>query len=217
MIDIRKLQTAVGATVDGVFGPKSRAAVLAAFTNRNAPAVTPAEIATFADRLGCTEKQLRAVALVESSGGGFDPQGRPKILYERHLFHRLTEGRWSPAPFSQSAGGGYRESSWAKLLAACAHDPDAAFGAGSWGKFQVLGLHWSRLGYESSFALARSTVDSEAAHYELLLRYIFANGLADAMRAISIDPETCRAFAKGYNGPAYAKLGYHQKLARAMR
>lgn len=217
-MDVKALQTALGVVADGQFGPISKAALLSTFTNPRAPAITVDALNTYAAMLGCTAKQLRAVASVESSGSGFDTLGRPKILFERHLFHRLTNGRWTPAIYSDPSPGGYSVNSWDKLLAACAHDPDAAFGACSWGKFQVLGLHWSELGYESSFALAHSCVRSEAAHYELLVRFIEANHLQSALAALSTDPETCRAFAKSYNGPGYVTNGaYHVKLAEAMR
>lgn len=213
---VEELQHALGVTVDGKFGPASKAALFAKFTNASAPAITPAELQGIADQLGCTVKQIAAVASVESSGGGFDKQGRPKILFERHLFHRMTGGKWSPAAFSQSSGGGYSESSWDKLASACGRDPDAAFSAVSWGKFQVLGLHWSKLGYASSFELALSTVQSEAAHYELLARYCRTFGLVDDIRRISTSPNDCIGFAQGYNGPAFRRFDYHTKIARAM-
>lgn len=215
-MNVKELQTLIGTTPDGQFGPASRAALSAHFTNKQAAAVNAADLTVFASKLGCTVQQIKAVAAVESAGGGFDNQGRPKILYERHLFHRLTDGKWSPTAFSLAAGGGYSESSWDKLGAACAKDPDAAFSACSWGKFQVLGMHWSKLGYSSPYELAHSTVNGEADHYELLVRYILTFGLVDELRALSRDPDDCRGFAKGYNGPAYIRFDYHTKLARAM-
>lgn len=216
MMDVRKLQTVLGVKVDGQFGPISREALRSRFTNINAPAVKDADIVTFASRLGCSTKQIKAVAQVESSGGAYDKNGRPKILFERHLFHRQTGGKWSVSSFSNPSGGGYSEDSWDKLGLACARDPDAAFGSCSWGKFQVLGLHWSKLGYESPYALAVSTVEDEGAHYELLARYIEANGLTDELRALSANPDDCRDFAKAYNGPSYEQFAYHTKLAKAM-
>lgn len=224
-MDVAALQRAIGVADDGRFGPQSRAALIATFTNTSAAAVTAEELNALAVRLGCTLKQLRAVSLVESSGGGFDRLGRPKILFERHLFHRLTKGEFGQRAFSNPKGGGYDASSWDKLLAACAYDPDAAFGACSWGKFQVLGLHASlrapdgspRFGFADSFTLAKSTVASEAAHYDLLARYIDVFDLKSELRALSTDPVTCRPFARAYNGSAYEKGGYHRKLAEAMR
>lgn len=215
-MNISELQYALGTAADGKWGPNSKAALIAAFSNAHAPAIGSGALAAIAADLGCTVRQLQAVASVESSGGGFDKRGRPKILFERHLFHRLTDGRWSPTSFSQAAGGGYAEDSWAKLADACGRDPDAAFGACSWGKFQVLGLHAAKLGYANSFELAKSCVESEAAHYELLARYVRVFGLADELRQVSANPDDCRGFAAGYNGPSYRKFNYHARIAEAM-
>ena len=213
---IEDLQHAIGVRVDGQWGPASKAGLIAALTNKSAPAATPEELTAIAQRLGATLAQLRAVASVESSGGGFDVQGRPKILYERHLFHRLTGGKFSPCAFSQSAGGGYSESSWDKLTAACGKDPDAALSACSFGKFQVLGLHWSKLGYASAWELAHSMVTGEAAHYELFARYIETFGLKDALRRVSADPIDCAPFASMSNGLAYRRFAYDTRIAKAM-
>ncbi|MGG7377547.1 N-acetylmuramidase domain-containing protein, partial [Escherichia coli] len=38
-----------------------------------------------------------AVIHVESSGAGYQADRRPKILFERHVFHRLTGGRFDAA------------------------------------------------------------------------------------------------------------------------
>lgn len=216
-MEIKALQREIGTAADGIWGPASRAALLDRFTNRNAPAISDGQLQAFADRLGVSLRQLAAVASVESSGGGFDAQGRPKILFERHVFHRLTQGRFSPASFSDPKFGGYGESSWEKLAFACGRDPAAAFASASWGKFQVMGFHAAALGFPSSFALAVSTTASEAAHYELLCRFIEVNKLAAPMRAISADPRDCRAFARAYNGSDYARNRHDEKLARAMR
>jgi hypothetical protein len=202
---------------DGVFGTASRAALKAVFTNRHADATSDADIAAFAARLGCTTKQLRAVSKVESGGSGFDVHGRPKILFERHLFHRFTNGKYSVSNCSNPKGGGYKDCSWQKLGEAAAKSPFKAFESVSWGKFQVLGMWWDELGYSSPLEMAYSTVASEDAHYEMLVRYIELNKMQPAVRALSANPETNRAFARGYNGPAYTKFRYDDKLAEAMR
>lgn len=216
-MNVSALQIRIGTEPDGKWGPASRQALLDHFTNTSAPAVSAADIEAYAKRLGCSVKQINAIAKVESSGGGFDNSGKPKILFERHWFHRLTVGKWSPAPFSQSAGGGYGESSWNKLSDACGHDPDAAFSSASWGKFQVMGGHWQKLGYPSAYSMAWTAVQSEADHYEMLVRYVEVFGLKTALRAISTDPDDCRDFARMYNGGGYEKLGYHRKIAEAMK
>lgn len=204
-------------TVDGACGPQTRMAIVHAFTNAGAPAVNDADLAVLASRLGCTTKQIKAVAKVESGGGAFDRDGRPKILFERHKFYQITDGKHGITSFSNPQGGGYNEDSWLKLTKAACLDVDAAFASASWGKFQVLGLHWKALGYESALELAFSTVASEAAHYELLARYIEHNGMKKALAALSTNPANNVAFAKGYNGSAFKKFDYDVKLGLAMR
>ncbi len=203
--------------VDGKPGPLTRAAIIAAFTNKNAAAVNDDDIGALAARLECTPRQIRAVAKVESGGSGFDNSGRPKILFERHYFHRLTQGKWSPAPFSERSGGGYSESSWDKLTAAACKDADAAFASASWGKFQVMGAHWSALKYPSPIEMAYSTVGGEAAHFEMLARFIEANGLKPALRSLSAKAPDNVAFASRYNGPGFRQNNYDVKLSEAMR
>lgn len=204
--------------------PETRAAIIAAFTNLHAPAVTDGEIEIIASRLACSTKQLRAIGRVESSGGGYDDQGRPKILFERHKFHLFTDGAFTPSIFSNPVGGGYATDSWEKLTLAACEDPLAAFAATSWGKFQVLGMHACGgypkaldLGYPNPLEMAYSTVIGEAAHYEMMARYVEQAGLLPALRRISSHADDCRAFARGYNGSSYERFSYHEKLAMAMR
>lgn len=202
--------------VDGKPGPATAAALSAVFSNTAAAAVNDADIVAFASAIGCTTKQLRAVAKVESGGAAFDAKGRPKILFERHYFHRLTDGKWSVCDHSNPKGGGYAEDSWAKLAAAAARDPWAAFQSASWGRFQIMGAHWKALGYASPLEMAWSMREDEGGHYDALVRFVKANGLADEMRAISRDPADNAAFARRYNGPQFAKFQYDRKLADAM-
>lgn len=217
--ELQKWLNAHGASliVDGKCGMMTRAAIAAVFSNKNAPAINDADLLVVASRLGCTTKQIRAVAAVESGGGAYDTEGRPKILFERHLFDRFTDGAHSICAWSNPKGGGYAEDSWQKLENAACADATAAFKATSWGKFQVLGMHSDALGYASPLDMAYSTVTAEAAHYEMLARYLEKNGLVKAIRALSTNAADNVAFAKGYNGAGYLKFDYHNKLARAMR
>lgn len=201
--------------VDGLCGPATRGATKAAFVNLNAPAVTDADVATMADGLGCTLAQIRAVAEVESGGAPFDKYGRPKTLFERHWFDRFTDGQWSVTSYSNPKNGGYNEDSWEKLAQALCKDIDAAFKSASWGEFQVMGFHFAALGFCSPLEMAWSTVQSEAAHYRLFLGYVRMTDLEAALRQVSNDPDDCRPFAEGYNGPGYESGRYHEKIAAA--
>lgn len=209
--------------VDGKRGPASRAAVLSVFANLRATSVTPSDITRIAARLGGTAKQLGAVARVESASGGFNAQGQPKALYERHYAWKRLRIR---LPFlSDPAPGGYtidadRDGvcdSWEKIADMAMRAPLVAFESASFGKFQIMGAWAEKLGYGNAVEFAYALSRSEAAHYEALARYIERFGLLPAFRALSPDPEACRPFAKGFNGSGYAKHGYHDRLARAMR
>lgn len=203
--------------VDGIAGPQTRSAISAAFANDCAPAMTEDDISILAARLRCSTKQIKAVAKVESSGRSYDDLGRPKMLFERHKFHQLTGGKYSVTPFSNPQGGGYNEDSWVKLTRAACSDVQAAFASASWGRFQVLGLHWELLKYPSALEMAYSSVTGEAAHYEMLARYVEHFELQGAIGQLSTDPRDNELFARLYNGPTFKRFSYDTKLAAAMR
>ncbi len=209
--------------VDGQGGPATRSAIMQVFTNKKATAITASEIDGIALALGVTGKQLRAVAKVESGGGGWNDQGQPKILWERHYFFKriLIAIPW----ISNPKGGDYTldanrngvNDSWEKLCLAACRKPVGAFESASWGKFQIMGAHAVSLGYANALEFAYSMVSNERAHYLALAAFVRVNGLIPAMRALSTNPETCRAFASRYNGSGYRQNAYHDKLAAAMR
>jgi hypothetical protein len=202
--------------VDGDCGAATRDAISEVFTNPDAPAVTDEQLQELADYGKVQLPQLLAVAEVESSGGGYDSIGRPKILFERHKFHQATGGKYSTTSFSNPNAGGYNEDSWDKLgQAACTGEIDAAFKSASWGKFQIMGFWYPTMGYTSALEAAWRCRTSEYGHYRLLVEYIQLSNLLDEMRQISEHPDDCRPFAKGYNGSGYEDGGYHTKLADA--
>jgi len=215
--------------VDGVVGPLTRSALYSLFANTNAPAVLASEIASIARTLGVSTAQVRAVAAVESNGGGFLQTGHPKLLWERHWFFRRIgvklasslPGQWvahpNPGGYTLDADRDGVNDSWEKLLEGCSRDPVAAFESCSWGKFQIMGAHWRSLGYLSVFEFAWTMRESEAGHYRALAAFIRVNRMIPAMKAISANPADNREFARRYNGPAFSRNRYDQKLADAMR
>ncbi|MCC6559800.1 MAG: DUF3380 domain-containing protein, partial [Xanthomonadales bacterium] len=53
--------------------------------------ITPEQWQSLSERLEVSVPTLKAVAEVESAGSGFLSDGRPKILFEGHVFSRLTK------------------------------------------------------------------------------------------------------------------------------
>lgn len=208
--------------VDGKAGPATRAAIIETFRNKAAPACTDEEKAAIARSLGGSLKQLQAVDKVESGGAGWGNSGLLKALYERHYFWRRVRilipviSNPSPGGYTIDADRDGINDSWEKLADAAMRNPIAAFESVSFGRFQIMGAHAAALGYGNAIEFAWALSRDEAAHYRALAAFIRTNGLQKAFTALSADPEACRAFAKGYNGGAYAKMGYHIKLAKAM-
>jgi N-acetylmuramidase-like protein len=207
---------------DGAWGPKTRAAVIETFRNTAAPAVTPAEVQMIADTLGAPAKNLRAVATVESAGGGWNDSGLLKCLWERHYLWRRVRiavpflSNPSPGGYTVDADNDGVNDSWEKLADATGRFGfDIAAECASFGKFQIMGAHWKALGYPSVINFVWRLSRSEFAHHDAFARFIKANGLIDALRRIDGNPVNCLPFARGYNGKG--QQGYDGRIARAWR
>ena len=220
-MNLKDLQTNLAALgfykgeIDGLGGPQTRAAILAALTSGPDTPLTSADITRAATKLLCTAAHIWTVWDVESSGSPFI-EGRPAILFEPHRFSKLTKGRydrshphlsypkWNPKKYPKTQAGRY-----AQLCEAACLDPDAAFAACSYGAFQVLGENWKSLGYKSSwdFALKQSLTVGD--QLDAFVAFVEVNGLATALR-------NCQwaTFARRYNGTAYAKNKYDVRLAQ---
>ena len=110
-------------------GPSDYLATLHRESNET---LTRADFEAVADRLGCEWEAVGAVAKVESGAlGGFAADGRPIILFERHLFSRWTNHQYDathPNVSNQTPGGYPRTQAerWAQMAEAYALDPEAA-------------------------------------------------------------------------------------------
>lgn len=165
------------------------------------------------DLIGAEEAALWAVLAVETSGSGFLPDRRPKILFERHYFHRLTAGRYdSDFPqISFKSAGGYGPAGahqYARLELALTLDESAALQSASWGLGQIMGSHFEKLGYESPEAMVETFAISEGAHLKGIADFLLAEGLDEALRQ-----KDWATFARVYNGPSYAINRYDEKLS----
>ena len=172
------------------------------------------DFVTAANLLACEVEAIKAVAEVESPGSGFNTDGRPKILFERHYFHRLTNGKFSKQfpSISNSVPGGYGASAnqHARLEQAAKLDREAALQSASWGKFQIMGSHWKALGYTSIQEFINAMYASETEHLMAFVKFVKVNGLSDELQR-----KDWAGFARGYNGSNYHINKYDQKMAVA--
>ncbi len=167
------------------------------------------------DRMGVRAAELWTVLTVETSGSGFLPDRRPKILFERHIFSRETGSRFdaSNPDISDRTPGGYGAggaNQYNRLQQALALDRIAALRSTSWGIGQVMGFNAGIAGYNDVEALVNAMTVSENEQLRAMAGEIIHNGLHKALSA-----HDWPAFARGYNGPEYAKNRYDMQLAAA--
>src|SRR5512132_3768292 len=111
-----------------------------------------------AQLLGVDMCTILAITEVEAAGCGFLADRRPQILFERHIFHRLTDGRFDAICPGVSAptSGGYREAGalqYQRLALAMRPDEEAALRSTSWGLGQTMGFNAGIVAYEIAAAM----------------------------------------------------------------
>lgn len=219
---VAAFQQRTGLIADGIAGRKTLAALGG---DRDPHLLSEADLVKAAARLGVPLAAVKAVNSVESRGHGFLDDGRPVILFERHVLYKLWKeagnddadalAKRYPAVINPKRGGyvgGTAE--WHRLSTArqiAANISGFAFESCSWGQFQIMGYHWKTLGYASISAFVTAMETSEAAQLDAFVRFIESEpALHKALKAGKW-PE----FARLYNGPAYKDNLYDVKLARA--
>jgi len=171
---------------------------------------------------------VKAVKEVESSRKGFLADGRPKILFEGHVFWKQLVKRGIDPLSLYNAGtanvlykswtkqyylGGTTEYSRLEKATALSDDPavgEAACCATSWGAFQIMGYHYEPLGYPFINAFVIDIYKNEANHLRAFGRYLQANNLLKPLK-----DKNWVKFARDNNGPAYSQNKYDIKLKNA--
>lgn len=170
-----------------------------------------------ANMLGCGEAEILSVIQVETSGCGFLKDKRPAILFERHVFSRLTLGEYdvahpeisSAAPGGYGAGGAHQ---YDRLAAAMALDENAALRSASWGIGQLMGFNAELVGYKVNGVrgMIAAFCDHEDAQLLAFARFCKVMGIDDELRS-----KDWAGFARRYNGPGYRGNRYDERLAAA--
>lgn len=167
--------------------------------------------------IGVGEDEIHAVIDVETAGGGFDRQGRVRMLFEPHVFYRQL-GAGEKRDQAVDRGLAYRKwgekkyprDSYPRLQGAMKIDRDAALRSASWGLGQIMGFNAGAAGYASAADMVAAFVEDEEHHLRAMVKFIVSMGIDDELRA-----HDWAGFARIYNGSGYARNGYHTKLAKA--
>lgn len=186
------------------------------FTGR-AKKIEDLDLPMIGKEIGVGEDEIHAVLDVESAGSGFDSKGRPKMLFEPHVFWRelgpgpdrdkaveqgLAYARWKP--------GAYPKDSYPRLIKAMSIDYEAALRSASWGLGQIMGFNCQAAGYATAHDMVQAFVDDEENHLRAMIKFIVSSGLDDELRR-----HDWKGFARGYNGAGFAKNNYDRKLAQS--
>lgn len=202
--------------------------------------LTDNQIREIADKNGLEFGVIKAIHKVESNGAGFLKTGEPKILFERHIFYReltklgfktlanqMSQLDPSLCHKSPTLKGKYgdtdkqheRLQNAQKLLLKVRPDADenlqntvreCALKACSWGLGQIMGFNYALAGFDSLQVFINAMYKDEKSQLQAMINFLKSAGLTKAMKN-----RDWRAIAKAYNGVAYAKFDYHNKLARA--
>ncbi|NOX40761.1 MAG: DUF3380 domain-containing protein [Alphaproteobacteria bacterium] len=97
-----------------------------------------------------------------------------------------------------------------RLIDAIKINETAALKSASWGIGQILGQNYQLTGYTSVQAMVRAFTEDEELQLKAAVDFIKSESLDDDLR-----DHRWQGFARGYNGPGYAKNRYDKKLAAA--
>ncbi|MFC9008341.1 N-acetylmuramidase domain-containing protein [Streptomyces microflavus] len=225
---VRAYQVKAGLVADGIAGTKTQTSLAGGDC---AQLLRNNDLVKAAERLDVPLASIYAVNEVESNAKGFLDNGKPVILFERHIMHRqLATPRHEgddPAELKRQADqlatanpalvnpkpGGYvgGTAEHQRLAMARLIDDTAALESASWGAFQIMGFHWKRLGYASVQDFVTAMSAGESQQFDAFTRFIETDpALHKALKA-----RKWADFAKLYNGPNYQRNLYDAKLQRA--
>ncbi len=228
---IRDFQQKNNLVVDGIVGLKTWTKLIATEQSTleyQDKLLSEQDLIDFAHTYDIELAAIKAVNEIESNGKGFLIDGRPRILFEGHVFWRqLKNVNLNPNEFLNDFTKNVLYSKWTKThymggsgeysrlekaagMSDLSEVHNAAYASASWGAFQIMGYHYKNLGYSSVDAFVSRMYEDEGKHLQAFGKFLEANNLIK-----HIKNKDWEAFAKGYNGPGYKKNKYDTKLKKA--
>lgn len=183
------------------------------------PYLTENDFRKIAEELDVEVSAIKAIIEVEAgkSLSGLTSDGKPVVNYSAKTFLKkaakkgvnlLKARKEHPKAFASPSRD--MSENYIRLSEAMAVDTAAAVESTFWGMFQIGGFNYRKCGVETHSEFARRMGESEHEQLELFATFLRNCGMVEAIRQ-----KNWRKFASMYNGPSYAKRGYHKKLADA--
>ena len=153
---------------------------------------------------------ILAIQSVESGNNGYLADGRPKILFEGHIFWRMLKAAGkNPADYvkgnedislpEKSDRSKYTKGAgeYARLEKAEKIDRVAALKSASWGEFQIMGFNHKTVGYPDVDSFVESISQPGAGQIRAVLTFMDNNKLLPLVRGPN---KNWAKFAAAYNG-----------------
>lgn len=222
--------------VDGIVGPKTWAILfekqkeVEGFKNKF---LSENDLVEFSNKFQLELAAVKAVNEVESLGKGFLIQGRPRILFEGHVFWRQLQKRGiNPNDFMKPEFSDILYAKWTKQhykggageyvrlekAAGISDIPgvhDAAYCSASWGAFQIMGFHYKKLGYTNIDQFVADMYEHEREHLKAFGQFISNSSFSGKKLIDWLREKNWANFAHAYNGSGYKKNKYDIKLEKA--
>lgn len=181
--------------------------------------LTDKDFIEVAERLNVEPAAIKAIVEIEAGKAhqGFSAPGVPLINFDLSMFRQFAQRRGvNLSKYSKShslvfsASKGSQERANRRLQAAKTINHDAAIEGTFWGMFQIGGFNWKKCGASSLDDFVERMSRSERDQLELFAEFIVNSGLIKSLRS-----KDWATFARGYNGPGYARRAYHTRMAQA--
>ncbi len=177
--------------------------------------LTEEDFELVARELGVEVAAIKAVVSIEAGAAmkGFWAPGVPVINFDRTMYRKYVGKAGGGGAKGESVPkglSGYALSEWTQLINARKTNARAANLGTFWGMFQIGGFNYKVCGCESVDEFVRLMSYSELEQLELFAAFLRNTGYVSELRALN-----WAGFARKYNGPSYARRGYHTKMAKA--
>lgn len=171
-----------------------------------------------AEELNVETAAIKAIVAIEAGAQmkGFWAPGVPVVNFDRKMYARF---RSAPSSRVGAKGDtvpsgltGYALREWTQLVNARKTDARGANLGTFWGMFQIGGFNYRKCGCSDIDEFVKLMSYSELEQLELFAAFITNGGMLTDLRN-----KNWAAFSRKYNGPGYARRGYHTKMAAAYK
>lgn len=233
---VKDFQLKNNLVVDGVVGLKTWMKLIEKenqIINSNDKLLSEKDLFDFAGEYNLELAAVKAVNQIESSGKGFLAFGKPRILFEGHVFwSELKKRNIQPNNFLNSLSqdvlyekwtkkyyrggeGEYERMEKAANISALPGTKEAAYCSASWGAFQIMGYNYKIMGYNSIDSWVSAMNEHEREHLAAFGKFISIKSISGKKLIDWLREKNWDKFAEGYNGSGYKKNKYDEKLNTA--